>query len=95
MALEFQEVVEQVYCELIVAHRERWRNRPKLAELSVSGLTPRGTLHDFCVARFAARCHPVRGFEGGRGEDRPGLGPVPPGVTDDDLRPTLSAVTPA
>jgi hypothetical protein len=35
MALEFQEVVEQVYCELevycelIVAHRERWRNRPK------------------------------------------------------------------
>jgi len=36
-----------------------------VAELGVLGPTPRETLHDIRVARFAARCHPVRGFEGG------------------------------
>jgi hypothetical protein len=41
-----------------------------VAELGVSGPTPRETLQDICVARFAARCHPVRGFEGGEAVTR-------------------------
>jgi hypothetical protein len=69
MALDFQEVVEQAYCELIVAHREHSEIARSVAELGVSGSTPRETLHE--VARFAVRCHPVRGFEGGCGEGRP------------------------
>jgi hypothetical protein len=69
MALEFQKVVEQAYCELIVAHREHSEVARSVAELGVSGPTPRETLHE--VARFAVRCHPVRGFDGGRGEGRP------------------------
>jgi hypothetical protein len=61
MALEFQKVVEQAYCELIVAHREHSEIARSVAELGVSGPTPRETLHE--VARFAVRCHPVRGFD--------------------------------
>jgi hypothetical protein len=65
------------------------------AKLAVSGPTPRETFNDICVARFAVRCHPVRGFEGGRGKGRPPwiIGPVP-GVREDDLKPTPPAVAP-
>jgi molybdate transport system substrate-binding protein len=65
------------------------------AKLASRGQRPRETFNDICVARFAVRCHLVRGFEGGRGEGRPPwiIGPVPD-VREDALKPTPPAVAP-